>query len=204
MISLFRILVIGWVFSAISSAREWKSADQSKTFEAEFLKLNGGVMSCVTKSGKEISVSISKLSKEDQAWARKASEVLEKSKLDSAFRVVLVAKEGDALVRLALDSKRIVKGKDPYSGEFVLVDCKSPGARELGATETRVCNLYWSGAKKITVDKSSLTALSTDLWRQWWYHYKSRDAVLTSYHTTLESAVDSMLARGAGEDNKSK
>ena len=202
MISLFRIFVIGWVFPAIASAREWKSADHSKTFEAEFLKLNGDVMRCVTKSGKEISVSISKLSKEDQTWAKKASEVSAKSKLDAAFRVILVAKEGDVLVRLALDPKRIVKGEDPYSGEFLLVDRHSPGASEMGVTETRVKNLYWAGAKKITVDKSSLTSISTDLWKQWWYHYKSRDAVLASYHATLESAVDSILAKDSGQNEK--
>lgn len=194
-----RILVVVLLTSDFSGARVWKNSDNTKTFEADFVKLSGDLVKCTTTSGKEIMVSLYKLSLEDQAWARTASEVMSKSKLETAYRVILVAKEKDVIVRLALDAKRIVKDEDPYTGEFVLIDRESPGSQGLGVRETRVNNLYWAGAKKITVDKSSLTSNSTDLWRQWWYDSASRDAVVQVYHTSLESAVDSILVGRSAE-----
>ena len=198
---LFPIIVIFLLVSNAVMARTWKSADNTKTFDADFLKLSGDSMKCVTKTGKEITVSLSKLSMEDQAWAKTAAEVVSRSKLETGYRVVLIAKERDVVVRLALDAKMMIKGQDPYSGEFILLDRESPGVQGLGVKETRVDNLYWAGSKKITVDKSSLTSNSYGLWMQWSYDSGpgSRHAVLQVYHTSLESAVDSILTRKSAE-----
>jgi hypothetical protein len=184
--NMYVIFVFLFFPSQVIDARIFKSIDSEKAFEAEFVQLERGIMKCITKTGKEVNVAIEKLTERDQVWIKTASIVIARSKKTASFRVLHVDNDGSVLVRLNLDAQRQSKYDDPYTGEFILIDCSSGGAKDFGVTETRVCDLYWSGTKTI----------STETWRNWYYfYYRSypivgKEIVLGSYCTSLEPAVD--------------
>lgn len=103
------------LFAGSASAHTWKSADGSKSFDAEFVKLEGELLTVKRSTGKTMTFKLSILSEEDQTFAKEEAERMAKAaeeaaaaaelanaKLPKALKGKLVRLEGKSLKKFEL------------------------------------------------------------------------------------------------------
>jgi hypothetical protein len=103
-----------------ATARTWKSADGTKTFDAEFTKLDGNSLTVTQTNGKTLSFPLGVLSSEDQTFAKeeaeKAKAEVESSADSAALLDAVVAKELKGKLE-KLDGKSMKKFELAESGK---------------------------------------------------------------------------------------
>ncbi len=101
-----------------ASARTWKSADGSKSFKADFVKLEGDLLTVKRSTGKTMTFKLTLLSDDDKKFATEEAERMAKeaadaaasaelanAKIPKALKGKLVRLEGKSLKKYELSSK---------------------------------------------------------------------------------------------------
>lgn len=129
------LLHIGWL-SALAAglpAREWKSADGSRSFEAEFIAAKGDQVMLKTADSRAAAYPLAAFSKPDQVFAKDAQAIAESSAKDGprTFQISQIV-EGGWLCRMA--SAEDAKKAQPlvFIGEIFYCLTKEPARGSIG------------------------------------------------------------------------
>jgi len=178
------ILALSSLFGAgLATAKEWKSADDSKTFEGQLVRYEPPSVTVTRKDGKVITFKDSFLSEEDREYCKVAGFLLGKSVLSFPYRVTQVLPDGILAIDLP---NRLIQfkpsGPDYYAHPKGQIKIPNPNflnepifirgkfTDTVAEGETYYQNLYWSGS----------------------YHFRFGDAqkkVIRGYSLTLDQAV---------------
>jgi hypothetical protein len=183
------VFIIFTILVPSVSAREWTSVDAKKKIDARFVSMVDGVLT-LDRSGEILKTKPDQFSVEDQKWIDVAVEVRKKSRLNQMFKVVMVAKNGDCICRMAIDPKQRTGQKDIYVGDFFVIPSDDPIVSDIGTYEEIAKDLFWSGTARVEVDSSELTGMTRELWNDWLAYSRARTSVLLAYRTDFESSVD--------------
>jgi hypothetical protein len=142
-------VLLGLIMSSVHAvdARIWKDATGKHEIDAEFVKFENGKAHLKTAAGKQMAVSLSKLSREDQEFVRAELRKLRKAEGEDVKPRRRVRKQAKATPLLELDSTETVKPTTYNSRNFILhTDVTPPEAKVvLGSLETVLANMeaYW-------------------------------------------------------------
>jgi S1-C subfamily serine protease len=135
------VLILLLLCSLFASAREWKSADGSKTFEGQLVSYAPPSVTVVRSDGRRLTFSDSKLSDADKRYCTLASRVLGASYPSIPYRVIQVL-DGGVLGRELAD-------RNPYNSNelfFIWGNYLNTAAEE----DTYRHNIYWAGSYHYT------------------------------------------------------
>ena len=105
-------------------ARTWKSADGSKSFEAELIEAKDGLVTVKTSRGKKMTFKESVLSADDQAYIKEESERLAKEAEAKAEAEKLASAEIPSTLDgnlVKLDGKRFQKFEPETPAKYYLL-----------------------------------------------------------------------------------
>ncbi|WP_395745428.1 S1C family serine protease [Prosthecobacter sp.] len=123
------------------SAREWKSADGSRTFSGQMVEYRPPSVTVILKDGKKMTFSEKLLSPADQRYCYLAERVLERSFPQIPYKVIQVLEDGILCQELP-DNNRY------FSGETMFIWGKFRNSVADG--EVYRSDIYWAGSYSYT------------------------------------------------------